>query len=37
LGELDDPFDRLIAGTAIRLGLSLIRSDERAAIHVQAE
>ena len=28
LGALDDPFDRLIAGTAIRLGLPLITNDE---------
>ena len=28
LGALDDPFDRLIVGTAIRLGLPLITSDE---------
>ena len=28
LGALDDPFDRLIVGTAIRLGLPLITNDE---------
>ena len=28
LGALPDPFDRLIAGTAIRLGLSLMTRDE---------
>lgn len=28
LGSLPDPFDRLIAGTAIRLGLPLLTQDE---------
>ena len=29
LAALVDPFDRLIAGTAVRLGAPLITSDER--------
>lgn len=31
LAALPDPFDRMIAGTAVRLGLPLLTADERIA------
>lgn len=32
LGALRDPFDRLIAGTSLRLGLPLLTADDAIAV-----
>jgi PIN domain nuclease of toxin-antitoxin system len=36
LGALGDPFDRMIAGTALRLGLPLLSHDAQIAKRVPA-